>query len=88
MNYSEETLKEAEMYAQVLGVQDLSDVLLLPRSAVDVAIADPSDELGKAIKRGRLRARAELRLGILALASQGSNPAQLQAERFIQQLES
>lgn len=88
MTYSDDTLKEAELYAQVMGVQDLADILLMPRCTVDLALEDPTDELCKAIKRGRLRAKAELRLGILKLAAQGSNPAQVLAEKILQQLES
>ncbi len=86
MNYTDELLKEAELYAQVLDVQDLADVLQLPRAQVDLALVTDGDALCAAIKRGRLRAKAELRLGLLKLAAHGSNPAQVQVDAFIKQL--
>ena len=88
MTYTDEQLKEAELYAQVLDVQDLADVLQLPRAQVDLALVTEADPLCAAIKRGRLRAKAELRLGLLKLAAQGSNPAQLQVDAFLKQLTS
>lgn len=87
MEYSAELLLEAGHYSALFyGSEDLSTILALPIEQVRIAL-DLNDELGLAIKAGRLKSDAEFRTAVITLAKQGSSPAQALTMQLIQHLE-
>lgn len=83
-----EFLLEAESFAKLpFGVPDLAVVLRKSEAAIRVAIDNPEDLLGQAIRRGWLHAKAEKMRIINTLAAQGSTPAMHMALDFMRHLE-
>ncbi len=85
---TEEMLLEIEGFAELpLGNPELAILMDLPVEDIRVALEDPTNTLGQAIHRGRLRSKAELFRAITQLAKQGSSPAQILLTTYWNHLE-
>lgn len=77
MMYTEDTLKRAQDFAQLLLTDaELADILGISPSQVRVAISSPENGLGIAIRSGRVTTKAALHKSLIDLATRGSSPAQ------------
>lgn len=85
---SEELIKEAEYFASLLLTdEELDDVLDQKRGTVATVVADHSNEMGRAIRKGRLRTKCELHESILTTARRHSTPAQQMAADLMKKLD-
>jgi hypothetical protein len=75
-----------EMAGAYLSDEELDIVMRLERGSIREAVAAQS-EMGLAVLRGRIKAKAMHRIGVMKLAVAGSAPAQALAERFMSQCE-
>lgn len=77
MTAKDELLTQAEEWAQLpLNVEELALALNMTPAAVRLALGDPESQLGLALRRGRVKGRAQLLEKVIQLAQQGSGPAQ------------
>lgn len=80
---TEEQLKELEEFAGLFfSLEELELIMELPIKFLQNAIDENLPE-GRAVKRGQLLADAKLRTSIFNLASNGSGPAQVMAQGYI-----
>jgi hypothetical protein len=86
---NEEELKEAEYFASLLLTdEELNDVLELPAMTVQRALSSRDNELGKAIRKGRMLTKCELHESILTTARRHSTPAQQMAADLLRKIDS
>lgn len=77
MSYSEELCNQALEWAQLpVTNTELAILLEVSEAEIRVAMDDSIDPLGRAIRKGRMLARAEFLESVRTLAIQGSGPAQ------------
>lgn len=77
MSYSEQLCQEALEWSQLpVSNEQLGILLEISEAEIRVAIDDSEDPLGKAIRKGRMLAKAEFFEAVRTLAMQGSGPAQ------------
>ncbi|HRH68796.1 MAG TPA: hypothetical protein PLB89_04745 [Flavobacteriales bacterium] len=83
-----EELAEAEEWASMpFDTEELALILGLRPEQLRLALDDPDNALGNAVKRGRLLAKAELFKKIKTLSNQGSGPAQLMLKNLLARVE-
>ena len=73
MNYSEETLKKIEEWAEIyLPVSDMAVILDIPQEQLREDIRNRSSEVSKAYHRGKVLSKVKLHTQEMKLASIGS----------------
>ena len=85
---TEEELTNAEYFASLLlNDVELAQVLEVETERVTYAVRALDSELGKAIRKGRLKTKCELRESVLTTARRHSTPAQQMALDMLMKLE-
>lgn len=82
---TKEELAQIEEWAELPFTNDeLAVIIEVSPAEIRVALHDDSSPIGNAIKRGRLKTRAEFYKQLIKLSNQGSGPAQTLLHQYLQ----
>lgn len=87
LNLTADQLVELEeLAASLMSKRDIATIMQLDPCAFNHAL-EHQQEVSEAYRRGYLRTKAAVRKSVVALASQGSSPAQNMAAAFMNEIE-
>ncbi len=81
-------LQDLEHFASLLLTnEELEDIAEIPRGSLEQRLLKPADELGRAIRKGRLKRKCELHESLLNTALRHSTPALQMAVDLLRKIE-
>lgn len=82
---SPEKLQAIEELAELpFSTSELAELIEMDENELRAHILNKESDVGKVIRRGRLRTRAEFYAAVIKLSNQGSGPAQSLLNSFLQ----